>query len=64
MKVHVDIEETEFEGDYSSVDGILATCSRCNLKVEVYGTEEASKKRACATLKEDRLRGEKNYYTY
>jgi hypothetical protein len=34
MRVHCEIEETELEGDYGPVDGVVAICSRCSHTTE------------------------------
>ena len=62
MKVSVEIDQTELEGDYAYVDGLRVTCSRCAHFVEVFGTSGDSARRAAATLNEECPRGENNFY--
>lgn len=64
MQITIRIDEQEIEGDYGYQPGIIATCSECGLEIEVFGQEDASKKRACAKMREQCRRGEDNYYTY
>jgi hypothetical protein len=42
--VHTTTEETDLEGDYCSVPGLIVTCNRCGHSVEVFGQSEASEK--------------------
>ncbi len=63
MKVLVHIEETTLQNNKGyDQDGIEATCARCEHSVEVFGTEEASVKRACATLRDECPNNERNFY--
>ncbi len=50
------------DGDYGSVDGITATCSKCGHQVEVFGTGEASIRRAAIKLRDECPNGEANFY--
>lgn len=62
MRVEVDVEEEELDGDYGPVQGLRLTCDRCGHEVEVFGTEEASAKRGAVMLREECPNGEDNYY--
>jgi hypothetical protein len=62
MIITVSVEETELEGDYGSIPGVIVTCDRCGMDVEVYGTSENSIKRGCIMLKEQC--DENNFYSY
>lgn len=62
MKIAVEIDQTEIEGDYGYVDGLQVTCSRCGHSVEVFGTTDVSARRGAANLREECPRGENNYY--
>lgn len=63
MRVLVHIEETTLTNERGyDQDGIEATCARCEHTVEVFGTEDASIKRACATLREECPFKEHNFY--
>ena len=57
------IEEIELEGDYGNdIDSVSATCTRCGLVTESYGTEEVSVNRCLALLNEECPNGEDNFY--
>ena len=62
MKITVEVEEDELDGDYGSVSGLRITCPRCGHEVEVFGTDERSAKRGAVMLREECPRGESNYY--
>lgn len=62
MRVKARIEETELDGDYGAVAGVIATCSRCGQQTESYGTDEPSSKRCLTLLREKCPRRETNFY--
>jgi hypothetical protein len=62
MKVSCEIEETELEGDYGTVAGVCARCSRCGHETESGGTSESSMKRCLVLMREECPRGETNFY--
>lgn len=62
MQVQVDVEEDEFDGDYTTVPGLRLACPRCGHEVEVFGTDERSAKRGAVMLREECPRGENNFY--
>jgi hypothetical protein len=62
MRVLVDIEQTDVEGDYGTVDGIRLTCERCGHSVEVAGTSDRSARRGAIMLREECPEGEDNFY--
>jgi len=62
MKVAVEINEEEVEGDYGNVDGLRLTCDRCGHYVEVCGTGDSSAKRGAKMLRDECPNGEGNYY--
>jgi hypothetical protein len=62
-RVTVEVEETTLIGsDGRDVDGVNATCSRCNHSVEVFGTGEGSVRRGCVMLREECPEKEHNFY--
>jgi len=62
-RVEVEIEETELENeDGINIDGIVASCGRCDHEVEVFGQGLKSIRRACIMLREECPNGEENYY--
>lgn len=63
MRVRAQVHEEDIEGDYTSVPGLVITCTRCQHSVEVFGTEAASAQRGAVMLREECPRGEKNFYT-
>ena len=62
MRVRVDIGYADLDGDYGEVEGICASCSKCGHEVEVFGTSEASAKRACVMMRDECPQGESNFY--
>jgi hypothetical protein len=61
-RVLCEVVEVELEGDYTEVDGVMATCSRCGHETESFGTSDASVRRCLALLREECPRGEHNFY--
>lgn len=61
-KVVLSVSEELLEGDYGSVDGVVADCPRCGHRTESFGTSENSLRRCAALMREECPRGEKNYY--
>ena len=62
MKISVDIEQTDVDGDYRDVEGLCLTCSRCGHSVKVFGTSYSSARRGGAMLREECPEGESNLY--
>jgi hypothetical protein len=62
MRVECEIDETFLDGDYTEVEGVVATCSRCGHETESYGTSEASIKRCLVLLREECPNNEQNFY--
>jgi len=62
MRVKCEIEEIEIEGDYAMMDGVMATCSRCEHTTESAGTGPNSITRCLALLREECPRRERNFY--
>ncbi len=62
MKVTVQIEETEIEGDYGEIPSVEATCSRCDHTTESYGTSSASVRRCLVLMREECPYRELNFY--
>jgi hypothetical protein len=62
--IKVRITETTKLNSYGTkyISAIIATCMDCGHKVEVFGTGEASKKRAAATLRQECPYRERNFY--
>lgn len=60
--VYTLIEEVELEGDHGVVPGLEVVCQRCGHTVKVFGTDEASAKRAAVMLREECPEGEDNFY--
>jgi hypothetical protein len=75
LKVHVEVHETELPsmrcgtpGDTRYTEqwmapGLSVVCPRCGHEVEVYGTSDASERRACMMLQKECPRRERNYYS-
>ena len=63
MKVACEIEERDLENeDGREIQGVAATCSRCGHETESFGTGEASVRRCLVLLREECLKGERNFY--
>lgn len=62
MRVPCDIAEAELDGDFTAIEGVVATCSRCGHEVESFGTSDASVTRCLAVMREECPRGEPNFY--
>jgi hypothetical protein len=62
MRVPVQIERIDLDGDYAPVPSVQATCTRCGHRTQSYGTSGRSVRRCLATLREECPQGEKNYY--
>ena len=63
MRVPVEVEETELDGDHGGpVPGVLVTCSRCRHQVEVFGTGDSSVRRGCVMLRDECAEGGWNFY--
>ena len=62
MRVEAIITEEELEGDYSTIEGVVAICTRCDHQTESFGTSDASIKRCLVLLREECPQGEQNFY--
>ncbi len=63
MKIHCDVEEAEVENEKGRmVDGVIATCEKCDHTVESFGTAQSSINRCLALMNEECPEGENNYY--
>ena len=63
MKITVEIEEEELEGDYGSyVQGLRLTCTQCGHEVTVFGTESASARRGAIMLRDECPNTGNNFY--
>lgn len=62
MKVNVEVQEIELDGDYGPVDGVCVTCTRCGHQAEVFGTSVQSVRRGCIMLRDECPEDESNYY--
>jgi hypothetical protein len=61
-RVEVEFEETELEGDYGLVNGVVATCTQCQHETESFGTSGRSRRRCLALMREECPEGESNLY--
>jgi hypothetical protein len=62
MRVHVEIDHIDVEGDYGQVEGLCLVCARCGHEIEVAGTTGASARRGAIMLREECPKGESNFY--
>jgi hypothetical protein len=62
MKVVVEIDHTNVDGDYGSVDGLCLHCKRCGHEVEVAGTNGESARYGAIRLREECPRHESYFY--
>lgn len=61
-RITIDMSDDDLEGDYGSVEGVTAVCSRCGHTTESFGRGESSELRCAALMREECPRGEKNFY--
>lgn len=57
-----EVEVVDLDGDYGSVEGVEATCSRCGHVTESFGTGSASIRRCLALMRDECPLDESNYY--
>lgn len=63
MKVNVEVEEIELEGDHGvDIPSLCLTCGRCGHQVEVYGTSDRSVRRGLVMFREECPEDENNFY--
>jgi hypothetical protein len=62
VRVTCSIEEIDLEGDYSTIDSVCATCTRCEHVTESFGTSSSSVRRCLVLMREECPRGENNFY--
>jgi hypothetical protein len=66
MRVEVEVEEARVWSNYGrrsrELNGLVITCSRCKHRVEVCGEGEDSFRAACAMLRGECPRQERNFY--
>lgn len=62
MRVRALVECVQLPGDHTLVDGLCATCARCEHAVEVFGRSGRSVRRALVMLREECPEGESNFY--
>ena len=62
MRVNVEIDITDVDGDYGQAEGLCLLCQRCGHEVEVAGLSADSARRGAAMLREECPNGEKNFY--
>jgi hypothetical protein len=61
--VLAEIEEIALETDEGRlVEGVEAICSKCGHATKSYGTDEPSRRRCLALLREECPLGQKNFY--
>ena len=62
MRVDVEIDQADVEGDDGQVEGLCLVCARCGHEVKVAGTTGASARRGAIMLREECPKGESNFY--
>jgi hypothetical protein len=63
MRVRVEIDEEQLEGDYGNwIDGLCLRCTRCGHEVSVFGTASESAKAGAIMLRDECPNGETNFY--
>jgi hypothetical protein len=63
MRVECEVDEVELESeDGRTVEGVQATCSRCDHQTESFGTSDRSVKRCLVLMREECPRNEENFY--
>lgn len=53
MRVTVDVDFVELEGDYGPVDGVEVECPICGASGSAFGQHESSVTRAIMTMREE-----------
>ena len=63
MRVECEIEEVILENDEGrDVEGVQATCSKCDHQTESFGRSDKSVKRCLVLMREECPQGEDNFY--
>jgi hypothetical protein len=62
MQVTCSIEETEMEGDYGTLPGVVALCLRCGNETHSFGQTGRSVRRCLVLMREACPNHENNYY--
>ena len=63
MKIECDVSYVDLENDDGYViEGVSATCLRCDYSTESYGSTDASVRRCLVLMREECPNGENNYY--
>jgi hypothetical protein len=63
MKIMATIDTTWLEHENGrDVQGVTATCSRCDHTTESYGTSSSSRRRCLVLLRQECPRWERNFY--
>ena len=62
MKILVEADHVDLDGDHGPVEGLRLTCERCGHEVEVFGISEASEMRGATMLREECPKKENNFY--
>lgn len=62
MRVECYVEDVDLDGDYATVPGVAATCSRCDHETESFGTSAVSVRRCMVLMREECPMNERNYY--
>lgn len=62
-RVECEIFDVVLENDDGiQIDGVCATCTRCDHETESFGTSEASVKRCLALMRDECPMGQDNFY--
>ena len=62
MRVDCEVDLVKLAGDYTDIDSVRVTCSRCAHSTESFGTTERSIKRCLVLLREECPEDESNFY--
>lgn len=62
MRVNVEIDLADVDGDCGQVEGLCLVCQRCGHEVEVAGVSIDSARRGAVMLREECPNGENNFY--
>lgn len=61
-RVKCAMEFVDLEGDYGQVEGVRATCSRCDHETTAFGTSGVSVRRCLAQMREECPMDQENFY--
>lgn len=62
MRIFCEITQVDLDGDYGTIEGVSAVCSKCGYCTESFGTSDSSINRCLVLMREECPAREKNFY--